>query len=197
MQIKKEKLFVYVDESGQDTKGLIFVVSILILDTAREQVEKELEMIEQDSGKKKAKWHKAKREFREQYVEMLLERECVRKSIFFDMFSDQKKYIELTAYATAKAILKRAGKHYQATVFVDGLKGKEKDVFRRVLRELRVKTRKIRGVKKDENNACIRLVDTICGLIRDGYDGQERAQVLMRNYGIKIFSSSYEYTRER
>lgn len=53
------------------------------------------------------------------------------------------------------------------TVFVDGFKKKEIEVFSRGLRDLRIKTRKIRGVKKDENNAFIRLVDVLCGLIRD------------------------------
>ncbi|MEF3692334.1 MAG: hypothetical protein V3574_04760 [Candidatus Moraniibacteriota bacterium] len=32
---------------------------------------------------------------------------------------------------------------------------------------MRIKTKKIRGIKKDENNAFIRLVDAVCGLIRD------------------------------
>ncbi len=43
--------------------------------------------------------------------------------IFFDIFSDTKKYIEPTSYATAKAILKKSGNNeYKVTVFVDGFK---------------------------------------------------------------------------
>jgi hypothetical protein len=61
-------------------------------------------------------------------------------------------------------------------VFVDGLKKKEIEVFSRGLRDLRIRTRKIRGVKKDENNAFIRLVDAICGLIRDRDDNNDWAK---------------------
>jgi hypothetical protein len=62
----------------------------------------------------------------------------------------------------------RAGKReYHVTVFVDGLKRKERELFTRGLRELRVKTRKIRGVKRDENDALICLADALCGLVHD------------------------------
>lgn len=50
-----------------------------------------------------------------------------------------------------------------------------------------VRTRKIRGVKKDENDAFIRLVDTFCGLIRDAYDGNVAARKIleaMKKIGI-------------
>lgn len=47
-----QKLYCYVDESGQDTKGEIFVVGIVILEQERERMEKELESIETISGKK-------------------------------------------------------------------------------------------------------------------------------------------------
>jgi hypothetical protein len=43
------------------------------------------------------------------------------------------------------------------------------------LRSLRIRTKKIRGIKKDENNVFIRLVDSICGLARDAEDGEKWA----------------------
>ena len=82
----------------------------------------------------------------------------------------------MTSFATAKAILKKSGKDdYKVTVFVDGFKKKEIEIFSKGLRDLNIRTRKIRGVKKDENNAFIRLVDAICGLVRDKEDGNEWA----------------------
>jgi len=54
---------------------------------------------------------------------------------------------------------------------MDDLKGKKEiEIFSRGLRDLNIRTRKIRGVKKDENNAFIRLVDAMCGLVRDSED---------------------------
>jgi len=169
---EKKKLYAYVDESGQDTKGLVFIVSILILEKELDEICKELEKIEFESKKKNTKWNKSRHEFRKAYIESILKTEKLRGKIFFEMFSDTKKYIELTSFATAKAILKKTGNgDYKVTVFVDGFKKKEIEIFSRGLRDLNIRTRKIRGVKKDENNAFIRLVDAMCGLVRDSEDG--------------------------
>lgn len=176
----KKKLYAYVDESGQDTKGLIFVVSILILEEEREIIQKELEKIELESKKKNAKWNKSRPEFRKDYIEAIAKLDKLKERIFFDIFSDTKKYIELTSFATAKAILKKSGKdRYKVTVFVDGFNKKEIDVFSHGLKDLHIQTRKIRGVKKDENNAFIRLVDAICGLVRDMNENQEWAKKMI------------------
>lgn len=173
---KKKKLYAYVDESGQDTKGFLFVVSVLILENELDKICAELEKIEIETKKKNMKWNKAHHEFREAYIEKILKTEKLRGKIFFEMFSDTKKYIELTSFATAKAILKKSGNgDYKVTVFVDGFKKKEIEIFSKGLRDLNIRTRKIRGVKKDENNAFIRLVDAICGLVRDKEDGNEWA----------------------
>lgn len=178
---KIKKLYAYVDESGQDTKGLVFVVSVLILENEYGVVCEKLERIEFESGKKNQKWNKSKSDFRQAYIEGILKIEELRGGLFFEIFSDSKKYIKLTSYTTAKAILKKSGKHdYKVTVFVDGFKKKEVEIFTRGLRELRIKTKKIRGVKKDENNALIRLVDSVCGLIRDSEDGNEWAVKIIR-----------------
>jgi len=56
---------------------------------------------------------------------------------------------------------------------VDGLRKKELAIFTKGLRDLKIKTKKIRGVKKDENNVFIRLVDAVCGLIRDSYEEKD------------------------
>lgn len=175
-EAEKKKLYAYIDESGQDTKGFVFVVSVLVLGGEADGICKELEKMEVESRKKNTKWNKSHHEFRKAYIEGVLKMKSLKGTIFFEMFSDTKKYIELTSFATAKAILKKSGgDDYKVTVFVDGFKKKEIEVFSRGLRDLRIKTRKIRGVKKDENNAFIRLVDAICGLVRDKEDGNKRA----------------------
>jgi hypothetical protein len=175
----KKKLYVYVDESGQDTKGLIFVVSVLVLEDEKPSVSGFLEEAEKESGKKNAKWNGCNYEFRKKYIEYLLKSEALKKKIFFDTFSDVIKYIELTSFASAKAILKKSGDNYKATIFVDGLKKKEIEVFKRGLRDLHIKVRKVRGVKKDENNSFIRLVDAICGLVRDAGEGEAWAKTIL------------------
>lgn len=144
------------------------MVSVLVVSSDRDELLKKLEEIEQESKKKNIKWRKARFEFRRVYIEGLTKINELRHSIFFEIFNDSKKYIELTSYTTAKAVLKRShGEEYKVTVFVDGFRKPEIEKFSRGLRDLHIRTRKIRGVKKEENNAFIRLVDAVCGLMRD------------------------------
>lgn len=183
--MEKKKLYVYVDESGQDTKGMVFIVSVLVLEKDREIICEILKEVEEKSGKKNVKWHKSRYEFRKRYFEEITKIKCLKNLIFFDSFSDTKKYIELTSFATAKAILKKSGENYKATVFVDGLRKKELEVFIHGLRDLKIRTKKIRGVKKDENNAFIRLVDSVCGLARDAYQGNNWAKSKLEELKLK------------
>ena len=53
-------------------------------------------------------------------------------------------------------------------------------VFIKGLRDLRIRTKKIRGVKRDENNVFIRLVDALCGLVRDAKDNQHWAKEALK-----------------
>ena len=121
-QTKSKKIYVWVDESGQDTLGMLFVVSILVLEKEKEILEVELLKIEKKSKKKNIKWHKARHEFRKDYIEKIIKNDLFKEKLFFDVFSDTIKYIELTSYATAKAILKKTNENYKATIYVDGLK---------------------------------------------------------------------------
>jgi len=50
-----KKIYAYVDESGQDSEGLIFVVSVLVFEKGRENILEKLELAETKSGKKKMK----------------------------------------------------------------------------------------------------------------------------------------------
>lgn len=87
----------------------------------------------------------------------------------------------MTAYATAKAVLQRVQRDdYVVTVFVDGLRKGEMPQFARGLRDLHIKRRKIRGVRKDENNSLIRLADAVCGLVRDARDGNDWAHSVLQ-----------------
>lgn len=126
------------------------------------------------------KWHKSRPAYRQAYIEALSDLADLRYSLFFEVFSDSKKYIELTSYATAKAVLKKSGKDYKATVYVDGFRRKEIEVFTRGLRDLHIRTKKIRGVKRDENNAFIRLADALCGLVRDADEATPWARDALR-----------------
>jgi len=181
-----QKLYAYVDESGQDTKGALFVVSVVVLEEEREDITKELERIEKESGKKNVKWHKARPEFREAYLRNITQSPLFINTLFFETFSESKEYLEMTSYATAKAILKKAAdRAYRVTVYVDGFNAAEVSHLRQELKALNIKQRKVKGVRRDENNALIRLADALCGLVRDARDGNLSASDILRMLGKK------------
>lgn len=176
-----QKLYAYVDESGQDTNGALFVVGVVILEDEREIILKELERIEDESGKKNIKWHKARHDFREAYIRNIAQSTGFKNTLFFETFGESKEYLEMTSYATAKAIIKKAGgREYRVVVYVDGLSKTDVSYFGRELKALNIKHRKVRGVRRDENNAFIRLADALCGLVRDAQDNNAIATGLLR-----------------
>ncbi|MBI2121059.1 MAG: hypothetical protein HYT94_05560 [Parcubacteria group bacterium] len=94
-----------------------------------------------------------------------------QKTLFFEEFANSKQYLEMTSYAVAKAIFKRAEENYTASIFIDGFTKREVEKFEKDLRGLRVKKRKVRSIRKKENDGLIRLADALCGLVRDARDG--------------------------
>lgn len=161
-----QKLYCYVDESGQDTKGKIFLVFVIILDKEREEIKKKLEEIEEKSGKRTRKWYKTNNERRLNYIEKIIISDFLKGKIFYSKYENTKAYIDLAVLTVAKAILKNAKDSYKATILVDGLKKTERHYFTYGLKKLKIKVRKVRGIK-DENDPFIRLADAICGFIRD------------------------------
>jgi hypothetical protein len=122
---KRQKLYAYVDESGQDTDGQFFIVGVVVTEENRDAVLKELEVIEEESGKHNIKWHTARPQHREKYLTLISRSPLLKNQAFFDTFTKTKQYIELSSFATARAILRKAGEYYSASIFVDGFNNRK------------------------------------------------------------------------
>ena len=176
-----QKLYAYVDESGQETAGRLFVVSVLLLAEEREALLPRLEVIEVRSGKHNTKWQKTRHTYRQAYMEALLALSGFHQTLFFDILRHSRDYMELTALTTARAIQRKAPPPYKVTVFVDGLRRHEIPIFSKSLRRLHIRTSKVRGVRREENDACIRLADALCGLVRDAEEQQPWARAMLES----------------
>lgn len=175
-----QKLYAYVDESGQDTKGRIFVVGVVVLEKEYDHILKELKRIEETSKKQVKKWHRALYQYRQAYVNALAQNPLFRGTLFFETFTNSKQYIEMTSFATAKAILKKVvDNDYEATIFIDGFRKRELEIFIQGLRDLHIKRRKVRGVRNEESESFILLADALCGLVRDADGGDEWAITIL------------------
>lgn len=69
----KQNLYAYVDESGQDTQGAMFLVSVVVTGEEQETIRHRLQAIERGSGKLGKKWTKARLTERVPYIEALLQ----------------------------------------------------------------------------------------------------------------------------
>jgi hypothetical protein len=63
---------------------------------------------------------------------------------------------------------------YKANIYIDGLPVSTWGRFGQSLRSSGIKIKKIRGIRKEENDALTRLADAVCGLVRGSIEGQEK-----------------------
>lgn len=179
-QSKPEKLYCYVDETGQDTQGRLFIVVAVVVDSERNELESFLEECEVRSGKRRVKWTNSKLEMRKKYLELALIPSRLKGKIFYRAYSDTKAYQDLTAVVITQALnvyaQSRGIRSFEATVVIDGLNDKQRHKTSNILRRSGVHG-KVRGLK-DESNALIRLADTIAGLVRDHLSATKEMQII-------------------
>jgi Protein of unknown function (DUF3800) len=169
-----QKIYAFVDESGQETEGALFLVSVVVTDQEYERINDVLIEIEARTGKKLKKWSKARFEYRVAYIEAIIAQPLFRDLIFFSHYTESQAYFELTVETTAKAIHHKDQEAHPATVVVDGLRGRDVDRFKTKLRHLHVNVRKVRGAR-DESEPIVRLADAVAGFVRDFLEGQKYA----------------------
>lgn len=181
MKATKQKLYCYVDETGQDTKGRLFIVSVVVAKEDREELIKFLEKVENETGKKRVKWNRVKREYKTAYFKAIFSSKLFRNKIFYSSGRESKEYKEITLVTIASAVTTaKDTENYKASIFIDGLPKSEIDTVAVKLRKIGIRTDRVRGVK-DENEALIRLADAVSGLVREDYEkvgyGQELVKI--------------------
>ncbi len=176
----KRKLYCYVDENGQDTNGKLFIVSIVVTESDRDSLLALCEKIEKISLKHKDKWGKAKRSRRLDYINKVLLDKKFKGKLRYSVFENQKNYDLLTIIGIAKAIHFSSLKDYSTSIYVDGLAKSKRQEYGSELRKLGIQTRKVQGVAKDQNNALIRLADSIAGFVRDAVDENDIEENLLK-----------------
>lgn len=96
-----QKLYAYVDETGQDTEGDFFIVSVVVTAEEYEVLREQLEQIEQATGKGRVKWSRAKDAARVAYIERVLATPAFRGKLHYGVHHQTKDYLMRTAITTA------------------------------------------------------------------------------------------------
>jgi len=180
-----KKLYCYVDETGQDSYGDIFIVSVVVPQD-RDELLNYLAELETKTGRGKVKWGRANQEKRLEYLSEIFNQRKYPLKMYYSIYEETKEYKNATILTIAKAI--NSIKDFKKNIFtilVDGLGEKDQRYYGSQLRHLGIHPRKVRGVRKDENDPLIRLADSICGFVRDVKEDKERK-------AVKIYKKAIE-----
>jgi hypothetical protein len=147
-----QKLYCYVDETGQDIKGNLYIVAVVITEDKQDSLIKHLEEVEQATRKGHVKWIRAKDEARIAYIRRVFNLSRLKGKLSYAVYHHTTDYLPRTILATAQAITTYVKGDYKATIFVDGLPKSQVPWFGKELRHLRIQVKKVRGVRKEETN---------------------------------------------
>ncbi len=195
--MEKTKLYCFVDETGQDTAGRLFIVSVVIVEKEKDDLLDSCKLCEEESGKKGTKWRKAGYIERVNYLRRIFIDSRLKGNIRYSIFRETKNYDLSTIVGIAKAInWQGTMQAYTSAVYVDGLTKLKRREYSQELHKRGVHTHKVQGVMRDENNSLVRLADSVAGFVRDVLDGDRGEakrlfeQVVKSGVLVEVYSSN-------
>lgn len=184
------KLYCYTDETGQDTNGKFFLVSILL--SSKEQTEElrnKISEIEKKT-KGKTKWTKTDNKRKILFLRTILNLKILRKNLYYSVYQNTTAYTPLVAMSVSKAVIHKIKNYdgkYKVNVVIDGLRKKDKEIVRKELKNLNIKYSKIKMGLKDEQDILLRLTDALAGFTRDYLENEKYAVDLIDKQDFKKF----------
>lgn len=174
---KLQKLYCYVDETGQDPLSEFFIVVAVVNDEEQESLRERLLDIESVAGTGRLKWHKSRHERRIKYLQTALQRGIGAGAVCFGKYSKPLPYFFPMLETLKRAIMRKAASNYRAIVIIDGIDKKKAAELTNALRIAGIRLEMVRGAR-DESEPLIRLADMWAGCIRDALLGEGIAQTL-------------------
>lgn len=172
-------IYCFVDETGQDTEGKLFLVVVVIIkqDTI-DLLETKLLQVEKDTAKNILKWTKTVFEIKKNYIQLIANLPNIKNTVYYSVYTDTKEYPSLTTLTIAKAINNCHITNTKSTVIIDGLRKQEIQKVRIELKQLHIPYKIIKGLK-DEQSVFLRFADSIAGLLRDSEEKQHYTKMLV------------------
>ena len=100
-----QKLYCYVDESGQDPKSEIFIVVAVVSDEEQDVLRKQLLEIERLARTGKRKWHKSRPERSFKYLQSVLEKGIGKGEVYFGRYKKPLPYFLPILETVERAII--------------------------------------------------------------------------------------------
>jgi hypothetical protein len=172
-----QKLYCYVDETGQDPPSEFFIVVAVVSDRDQSLFRKELVDIESIASTGQRKWHKSRPERRMKYLQTVMQKKVGLGEVYFGRYKKPLPYFLPILETIEKAITHKAKGEYRAEVFIDGIDKKKAAELTNALRLRQVRLDMIRS-RRDESEPLIRLADMWAGCIRAAFLGKREAKEL-------------------
>lgn len=167
-----QKLYCYVDETGQDASSQFFIVVAIVSSGDQHALRERLIQIEKKAKTGHRKWHKSKSERRIAYLRQVLNERICENGVHFGYFQKPLPYFLPILEALETAIKSKAEKDYQAIISIDGIDKKKAAELTNALRLRGIKLRFVRGAR-DESEPLIRLADMWAGCLRGAFSGKK------------------------
>ncbi|MBI4253262.1 DUF3800 domain-containing protein [Candidatus Uhrbacteria bacterium] len=151
-----QKLYCYVDESGQDPSSRFFVVAVIVSASDQQMIREELEQLERVSGTGHKKWHKVRQKNRIAFLERALGEGIAHGLVYVAWYRKPALYFFTMLDAIEKAIRTSVQADYQARIYVDGIDQQKALELTSALRIRGISLRLIQG-SRDESEPLIRL----------------------------------------
>ena len=177
-QSRKQILYCFVDETGQDDRSEYFIVVAIVSSGDQQKLKESLIRLEQQSKIGAKKWHKLRSPEREAFLDLVVRAKLGAGQVFFGKYQRSLPFFEPMVETLSRAIQLLAADNHRAVVYVDGIDRKKAGELTRALREKGIKTELVRSAR-DESEPLIRLADRWAGCIRGGFEGQDTARSLV------------------
>lgn len=175
-----QKLYCYVDETGQDVGSEFFIVVAIVSDKKQDLLRRNLYKIESLTKIGKRKWHKSSSERKKQYLQLVIKEEICRGEIYFGHYRKPIPYFLPMLDTIEKAILDKVKDDYKSIVYVDGIDKKKAKELTNALRIKKIRLSLVRSVR-DESEPLIRLADRWAGCIRASFLDKKEYKDIFKN----------------
>jgi hypothetical protein len=170
---KTQKLYCYVDETGQDAGSQFFIVAAVVSDYEQELIRSILVDIEKITKLGLKKWHSSRTPEKENFLMNILEEKKLNLSIYYQTYKKPLPFLFPMLETIEHAIKDKARTtDYQAIVYVDGIDKKKAKEMTDALRIKGIRLKYVRSAR-DESEPMIRLADRWAGCIRDALEGKD------------------------
>jgi hypothetical protein len=180
MATSKERLYCYVDETGQDAGTQFFAVVAVVSAEGQDRLRRKLEEIEDAAGTGHRKWHKSRSERRLRYLAIMLEAKLLPGQIFFGTYRKPTPYFFPFVETIEVDIKARASGSFTARVCIDGIDRQKAAELTNALRDRGVSLEMVRG-RRDESEPLIRLADMWAGCIRAARLGARAESTILQS----------------